>query len=185
MSFTINYHPKLPHGPKWAIGYPVNSDCREHYKSIVNHIPNGGRGPKDGVRIILRGLPKFNNQRVYVRFWAALEKSKPWDNVAEAYNAHDSNKYENEPPLTYLNGGLVKANKRGETNFRVRLPAGYQSDEGYISPHLHYRVCMNGKMSPVHTHFFNDARTPHHSLMVLRNTDALDQDQQHTQRRLF
>ena len=185
MSFTIDYHPKLPHGPNWAVGYPVDMSCRQYQKVVLDQLPNQGNGPRNGVRIILRGLPKFNNGRVYVRFWGAGDKSQPWDSYHDAYGDHDTTGYEHEPPIDYPNGGLVKAKRNGRTHFRVHLPAGYQSEKGYITPHLHYRICMDGIMGPVHTQYFRDARNANHSLMVLRNTDNLDRDQRHTQRRLF
>ena len=185
MSFTIHYHPKLPHGPNWAVGYPLDMSCRNYRDTVRAKLPNGGAGPSDGVRIILRGLPRYNNQRVYVRFWAALENSKTWKSPQEAYGESDSTGYEHEPPIDYPNGGLVKAKKNGKTHFRVHLPPGYQSKKGYISPHLHYRICVDGVMGPVHTQYFSDARTAGHNLMVLRQQQHLHPGQKPTQLRLF
>jgi hypothetical protein len=185
MSFTIDYHPKIPHGTNWSVGYPLDMSCRNYQRVTREKMTNNGNGPRNGVRIILRGLPKYNNQRVYVRFWAALKNSDTWDTHQEAYGESDTNSYEHEPPIDYPNGGLVKARKNGKTHFRVHLPAGYQSENGYISPHLHYRVCIDGKMGPVHTQYFCNARNEANNLMVLRDTNRLERGQQHTHRRLF
>lgn len=166
MSLVFNYQPTLPHSLSWAAGYPLGMSCRDYYLTWFK----GGhqKGPIEGELITLKNLPCHGDN--YLRFWAAKPKTSSWSNFQQAYGEQDQT--EKEPPVDYPNGGMLKIKKNGRVKFRLILPAGYQSKNGYISPHFHYRLCQDGQMGPVQTVFL---RRGHHKpcpLMVMRGNLA-------------
>ena len=62
------------------------------------------------------------------------------------------------PSLNYTNGGMAPVSATGIAKFRVIVPNGYTDKKTkiFIPPHFHYRICIGGKLGPVHTQFFKD-----------------------------
>ncbi len=183
MSLTFTYQPKLPHNVQWSAGYSVGSSCKEYYQTWFS---KNGNGPKNGEKIILRNLPCRGNN--YIRFWAAKpcnNKEKVWDDFNDAYDEPDS-MMEKEPNVNYYNGGMVPICKNGKAMFRLHLPLGYMSKNGYIYPHFHYRLCQEGKMGPVHTEYIrNSCYSNNCNLLVMRNGSKSDRELKHHKNRLY
>ena len=185
MSLIFSYQPKLPHSIRWSAGYSIGSSCKYYYKTWFC---KKGNGPKNGEKIILRNLPCHND--TYIRFWAAKPSNNgedKWDSFNSAYD-EDNSMMEKEPDIHYFNGGMVKVEKNGKATFRLFLPLGYMSKNGYISSHFHYRLCSEGKMGPVHTEFIRnscyhnncdlsgDRETHELDIMLKRVEETLDND---------
>ena len=48
--------------------------------------------------------------------------------------------------------GVLKINRQGVADIKLQLPSGYINNVGEKeSPHLHFRLCSDNKMSPVYT----------------------------------
>ena len=52
---------------------------------------------------------------------------------------------------SFPNGGMVKVSKKGKAKFKLHLPQGYMSEQGFVPPHFHYCLCYRGRRSPVQT----------------------------------
>lgn len=171
MSFSFEYTPVPPHGKFWAEGYKIGGlNC---FEKVLNDFGGEMEGPISGQTFTIRHIPWFGSSPTYVRFWAALSNEKPWKNETVGYL--EKSGMEKEPPPDYPNGGIVKVSKKGKATFRLQLPAGYNTEMGYVPPHFHYRLCFRGKMSPVHTQYLH---RPHHNcrsnLLVMKNSDKVN-----------
>ena len=141
MVLTYKYQSPLKHKKKWYQGY--NIECSNFKEN---------KGPKNGSPIKITNLP--HSDSVYVRFWGAKHNKDDlnWENFKKAYD--EKSKYESEPSISYFNGGVVKADKKGIVRFRLILPSGYKNKDGLVeNPHFHYRVCNGNKMGGVTTQF--------------------------------
>ena len=171
MSYSFEYVPVPPHGKFWAEGYKIGgSSC---FDKVLNDFGGEIKGPISGQTFTIRHIPWFGSSPTYVRFWAAMSSNQPWKNETVGYM--EKSGVEKEPSPDYPNGGIVKVSKKGKATFRLQLPAGYNTELGYVPPHFHYRLCFRGKMSPVHTQYLH---RPHvncrSSLMVLNEHHKLD-----------
>lgn len=169
MSLVFSYHPKLPHNKNWAEGYSIGMTCYDYYK---NWFANKPCGPRNGDKITLRDLPYLGKNVTFVRFWAARPRrhNLNWSSFNQAYHEEKTVEMETEPSIDYLNGGMTPINCQGQAIFRLNLPAGYMSKEGYIDPHFHYRVCKKGIMGPVHTIYIRrGCPNKKCNLLLLRN----------------
>ena len=153
---NYDYIPELPHLEKWSKGIKIKNmkglkgkeSCLDYQKEI-----NKKKGPKKGFDITLKGLPSSKGKSVLIRFWAA-KPDEEWEDFQSAYEEMESD-YEEMPVPGYSNAGMVKVNAAGIAKFSLEMPIGYKSkkDGKKIPPHFHYRICINGKMGPVHTQF--------------------------------
>ena len=150
-----DYTPELPHLESWSKGIKVkdikdskSKKCSAYQKQIKNHL-----GPNSGFPITLKGLPSSKGKSVFVRFWAA-QPGEDWDDFKSAYQEFDS-QYEDMPNSDYSNSGMVPVSAAGIAKFKVELPTGYKTHKSgrKIPPHFHYRLCVDGKMGPVHTQY--------------------------------
>ena len=186
MALEFNYQPKLPHSLKWATGYELGMSCKDYYKLWFQ---KKSPGPKNGKKINLRNLPFSPKEKNFVRFWAAKPKDcgGTWGDFNKAYNEVDK-ETEMEPPIDYFNGGMVPIVCGGKVSFRILLPAGYLSKNGYIHPHFHYRVCQGGKMGPVHTVSIRSDNCPSKScnlLVMSNNNQSVERNLSHFGQRLY
>ena len=183
MSLVFSYHPKLPHNEKWSVGYNIGMSCQEFYKNWFSKRPGG---PKNGEKILLEDLPYIGKNLTFVRFWAARPNkyNVAWSDFNDAYK--ETSEMEIEPEISYFNGGMIPINCKGQATFRLYLPPGYMSKNGYINPHFHYRVCKNGIMGPVHTVYINrDCPKKKCNLLLLRNNSDVNKNLSHLHQRLL
>lgn len=149
-----DYIPELPHLESWSKGIKIKNikgtkqgnSCQDYQKKVTHQY-----GPQDGFTITLKGLPSSKGKSVFIRFWAA-KPGQDWDSFKEAYDEFTQD-YEEMPSQDYNNSGMVKVSAAGIAKFKLRLPVGYKKGNKKVPPHFHYRLCINGKMGPVHTQY--------------------------------
>jgi uncharacterized membrane protein YuzA (DUF378 family) len=88
------------------------------------------------VRVLLKPGAK-------VLYWATEPANKDLQTLNDWRKAY----------LSYRNAGVAEADENGHVTLRVRKPQPYTVPmKGQLSPHIHYRVCMNnGFVGPVRT----------------------------------
>jgi hypothetical protein len=166
MSYSFEYRPEIPHGIAWSQGYSSGDTCS------IYPLQNTKDRSK-GVLITIRHIPWKGNDQTFLRFWAARGGQTHWEDFQEAYD--EKGPMEEEPAPDYPNGGMVKVSKKGKVKFRVHLPKGYMSEEGFIPPHFHFLLCNRGKRTPVHTVFMRRQSTKcPSSLLVHTDPRSLD-----------
>jgi len=107
---------------------------------------------------LVEKIPINANLEVFVH-------TPPHSNVIYwAAESSKSNLIIESPLLAYgenTNAGVTKADGKGLTVLKVRIPSGYKTPNGILlKPHVHYRVCTgHGMLSRVETVFINSGNT--------------------------
>ena len=98
--------------------------------------PQTPEGADTTVRVLLK-------PGVKVLYWATEPENKDLQTLNDWRKAY----------LTYRNAGVAETDEAGYAELRVRKPQPYTVPmKGQLSPHIHYRVCMNnGFVGPVRT----------------------------------
>ncbi len=93
-------------------------------------------GADTEVRVLLKPGAK-------VMYWATEPANKDLQTIQDWRKAY----------LSFRNAGVAEADDNGYVVMRVRKPQPYTVPmKGQLTPHVHYRVCMNnGFVGPVHT----------------------------------
>jgi uncharacterized membrane protein YuzA (DUF378 family) len=93
-------------------------------------------GADTEVRVLLKPGAK-------VMYWATEPANKDLQTIQDWRKAY----------LSFRNAGVAEADDNGYVVMRVRKPQPYTVPmKGQLTPHIHYRVCMNnGFVGPVHT----------------------------------